>query len=221
MTDLELKRSVETELNWEPSIDAAEIGVAAKDGVVTLSGHVKSFWERWSAERTASRVSGVRAIVNEVDVHLPTSSERTDEEIATAAVHALDSSISVPSKRITIKVSKGWITLDGAVDWQFQKRAAESAVRHLIGVKGVINLVEIKPSASAGEVKASIDAALRRSAELDAGRIKVEADGDKVTLRGSVRSWAERDVAERAAWAAPGVRVVDNRITVGALSAAA
>jgi osmotically-inducible protein OsmY len=111
--------------------------------------------------------------------------------------------------------------LEGAVDWQFQKRAAESAVRHLIGVKGVINLVEIKPSASAGEVKASIDAALRRSAELDAGRIKVEADGDKVTLRGSVRSWAERDVAERAAWAAPGVRAVDNRITVGALSASA
>jgi osmotically-inducible protein OsmY len=159
--------------------------------------------------------------VNEVDVHLPTSSERTDEEIAKAAVHALDSSILVPSKRITVNVSKGWITLEGAVEWQFQKRAAESAVHHLIGVKGVINLVEIKPSASAGEVKASIDAALRRSAELDAGRIKVEADGDKVTLRGSVRSWAERDVAERAAWAALGVRAVDNRITVGALSASA
>jgi osmotically-inducible protein OsmY len=115
--------------------------------------------------------------VNEVDVHLPTSSERTDEEIAKAAVRALDSSISVPSKRITVKVSKGWITLEGAVDWQFQKRAAESALRRLIGVKGVMNLVEIKPSASAGEVKASIDAALRRSAELDAGRVKVEADG--------------------------------------------
>ncbi|MGA8556891.1 MAG: BON domain-containing protein, partial [Candidatus Acidiferrales bacterium] len=142
-----------------------------------------------------SRVDGVRAIVNDLEVKLPSSSERTDEDIARAAVTALDASITVPSKQIKVKVSKGWITLEGTVHWQFQKRAAEAAVRGLIGVRGVANLIEVKPRVAASEVKASIEAALKRSAELDASRIRVETDRDKVILRGTVRSWAEREEA--------------------------
>lgn len=221
MTDLELKRNVESELDWEPSVNAAEIGVAVKDGIVTLTGHVQSYWQKIAAERAASRVSGVKAVANELEIRLPASSERTDEDIARAAVNALAWSVSVPADRIKVKVSKGWITLEGTVEWKYQKAAAEKAVRDLTGVKGVVNLVEVKPRASTVEVKAAIEAALKRSAEVDASRITVEADGDKVILRGSVRSWSEREEAERAAWRSPGVRFVDNRITVGALAAAA
>ena len=221
MTDLELKRNVESELDWEPSVNAAEIGVAVKDGIVTLTGHVQSYWQKIAAERAASRVSGVKAVANELEIRLPASSERTDEDIARAAVNALNWSISVPADRIKVKVSKGWITLEGTVEWKYQKAAAEKAVRDLTGVKGVVNLVEVKPRASTVEVKAAIEAALKRSAEVDASRITVEADGDKVILRGTVRSWSEREEAERAAWRSPGVRFVDNRITVSALAAAA
>ncbi|MGB7847546.1 MAG: BON domain-containing protein [Candidatus Acidiferrum sp.] len=221
MTDLELKKNVESELNWEPSINAAEIGVAAKDGIVTLTGHVKSYWEKSSAERAASRVSGVRAVVNELEIRLPNSSERTDEDIARAAVRALDWSVSVPSDRIKVKVCKGWITLEGTVEWQYQKSAAENAVRNLLGVKGVSNMIEVKPQVSKVVVKSAIEDALKRSAELDASRITVETDGDKITLRGTVRSWVEREEAERAAWGAPGVRRVDNRISIGLTAAAA
>ena len=221
MTDLELKANVESELKWEPSVNAAEVGVAVKDGIVTLTGHVQSYWQKIAAERAAGRVSGVRAVVNELEIRLPTTSERTDENIARAALNALSWSVSVPADRIKVKVSKGWITLEGNVEWQYQKAAAEKVVRDLVGVKGVVNLIEVKPRASTAEVKAAIEAALKRSAEVDASNIQVEADGDKVILRGTVRSWAEREEAERAAWRAAGVRSVDNRITVGWMTAAA
>src|ERR1700681_4184346 len=180
MSDLDLKRNVETELDWEPSVNAREMGVAAKAGVVTLTGNVSSYWHKVAAERAAGRVSGVRAVVNELEIRLPSSSERTDEDIARAAVNALAWSVSVPADRIKVKVSKGWITLEGTVEWKYQKAAAEKAVRDLTGVKGVVNLVEVKPRASTVEVKAAIEAALKRSAEVDASRITVEADGDKV-----------------------------------------
>src|SRR3984893_5890045 len=221
MTDLELKKTIESELVWEPSVDAAEIGVTAKDGIVTLTGGVESYWQKIAAERAASRVKEVTRVVTVVHIRLPSSSERTDEDIARAALNSLDWSVLVPADRIKVKVSKGWVTLEGSVDWQYQKSAAERAVRDLIGVKGVSNLVEVKPRVSTSEVKSAIEAALKRSAEVDASRIKVEADGDKVILRGTVRSAAEREEAERAAWRAPGVRLVENRITVGSLAAAA
>jgi osmotically-inducible protein OsmY len=216
MTDLEIKKAVESELNFEPSINAAEIGVAVKDGTVTLSGHTQSYWEKIASERAAERVNGVKAVVNEIEVRLPISSERTDEDIARAAVNALEWSVLVPGNRVKVKVSKGWVTLEGTVDWQFQRSAAEKAVRKLIGVQGVSNLITIKPQVSKTAVKAEIENALKRSAELDAEKIKVDTEGDKVILRGTVHSWYEREEAERAAWRAPGVRIVEDDIAVAA-----
>jgi osmotically-inducible protein OsmY len=217
MTDLELKRNVEAELTWEPMIkNAAAIGVRVKDGVVTLSGPVESYAEKLAAERAALRVAGVKAVANDLEVKLPNSSERTDEDIARAAANALEWRSGIPSDKVKVTVDKGWITLKGSVDWQYQRTAAEDAVRNLWGVKGIINLIEVKPVVSKTIVKEKIEEALKRDAELDAQRIQVEVSGSKVILKGTVHSWFERQEAERVAWDAPGVTKVENEIAVAA-----
>jgi osmotically-inducible protein OsmY len=214
--DTQLQREIIDELNWDPAVKGAEIGVAVRKGVATLSGHVDSYARKYAAERAAERVSGVRALADNVKVKLPMSHSRTDTEIAHAAIAALDWDVEVPDKAITLRVEDGSVFLEGSVEWQYQKLAAERDVRYLMGVRAVANMIKVEPKkASSVDVERRITDALRRGAEKDAAGITVEASDGRVTLRGHVRSWNERADAERAAWGAPGVAVVEDRLVVG------
>jgi osmotically-inducible protein OsmY len=220
-TSAEVQRDVLEELEFDPSLDSAAIGVAVDDGVVTLSGHVPTYAHRAAAERAARRIAGVRAVADELRVELAAGSLRDDTDIAQAAVAALEWSLWVPEGAVRVVVDKGWVTLEGALPWKYQKDAAYHAVEHLTGVKGVSNLIALKPVAKPVDVERRIQGALQRAASLDAKKIHVETIGGRVILRGTVRSFAERDDAERAAWSAAGVSSVDNEIAVGAAAYAA
>lgn len=214
MTDRELQQHVQSALTWEPSIESNEIGVSVHEGIVTLRGDVPAFAQRAAAERVALRVYGVKAVANDLTVRLPNTLARTDTEIAQAAVSALKWNTMVPADQVHVVVSNGWVRLTGTVDWQYQRNAAERAVRDLQGVKSVSNDITLARRVQASDVKAQIEAAFTRSAEIDARRVQVMAENGKIVLSGNVRSWAERQEAERAAWAAPGVTQVEDRIAV-------
>jgi len=213
-TDSDIKRDVEVELQSDPSVDATDIAVAVKNGVVTLSGFVRKYMDKLEAEGAAKRVAGVVGLANDLEVRLPFSDQRPDPEIARDAVAALKARLPFSSEHIRVVVDKGWVTLEGQVEWNYQRQDAETAVRRVKGVTGVINTILLKPRVEPSEIKRKIEEAFRRSAEIDANRITVEAHEGEVILKGTVRAWAERQEAERAAWSAPGVRRVDNRITI-------
>ena len=213
-SDSDIKRDVEAELQSDPSIDATDIAVAVKNGVVTLSGFVPKFMDKLEAEAAAKRVAGVVGLANDLEVRLPLSDKRPDPEIARDAVAAVKTQLPFSWQQIKVIVDKGWVTLEGQVEWNYQRVDAERAVRRVKGVTGVINTILLKPRVEPSEIKRKIEEAFRRSAEIDASRITVETNGGEVVLRGTVRSWAERQEAERAAWKAPGVTRVVNQIAI-------
>jgi osmotically-inducible protein OsmY len=212
--DSDIKRDVEDELRWDPDIDSTDIAVAVHNGVVALSGFVRSYPQKTQAEHDAKRVAGVVGIANDIEVRLPLIDERPDPDIVRDAVTALKSELPYSADSIKVVAKNGWLTLEGSVEWNYTREQAKSAVKRIRGVKGVTNSITLKPKVAPYEIRRKIEDAFRRSAELDASRITVEANGGEVILRGTVKSWAERQEAERAAWAAPGVTRVDDRILV-------
>jgi osmotically-inducible protein OsmY len=213
-SDSDIKRDVEEELKWEPNVDATDIAVVVKNGVVTLTGFVRSYAHKLAAERAAKSVSGVIGLANDLEVRVPGADERPDPEIAREVAAELKVWLPASSEHIKPVVKNGWVTLEGEVEWNYQRDYAERAIRWIKGVKGVSNLIRLTPRVTPTEIKRKIEEAFRRSALIDANRVTVEASGDAVMLGGTVRSWAERQEAERAAWLAPGVTRVDNRITI-------
>lgn len=213
-SDSEIERDVKEELKWDPDLDATDIGISVSKGVVTLTGFVKSYLDRYEAETAVKRVAGVIGVANDLEVRIPSVDERPDPEIARDAVAALKTQLPYSSEHIKVIVKNGWVTLEGQVEWQYQKTTAENAVRRIKGVKGVTNSIMLKPRVQPTELKNKILEAFKRNAEVDANRIQIEANGSEVILKGSVRSWIEREEAERVAWSAPGVTKVEDRIVV-------
>jgi osmotically-inducible protein OsmY len=213
-TDEQIASDVLNELKFDAQLQPNHIGLSVKDGIVTLTGFVDSYLKRWTAEDLALRIRGVKAVANDVEIRLPSAAERDDSELAAAALNAIQWDALIPDNRIQVSVSNGWVTLDGRVEWQYQKQDAERIVRRLRGVKGVMNQIVLEPAFVVLQLKEQIQSALERHADIDANRITVEVQDSKATLEGAVHSWSERDAADRAAWAAPGITAVDDRIHV-------
>lgn len=213
-SDSEIESDVREELKWDPDLNAEDIAITVKDGVVTLAGFTKRYSDRLEAESAAKRVAGVHAVANDIEVRLPSIDQRPDPDIARDAIANLKAQLPLSHDSIKVIVKDGWLTLEGTVEWQYQKTIAENAARHVRGVKGVTNIISVKPKVEPADIKRKILDAFKRNAEVDANRITIETHGSEVILKGTVRSWIERQEAERVAWSAPGITFVDDRIVV-------